>query len=117
MGVKVDPVTGELSLPTIRPHANITHQRVHVCANTEWIWLAHEFVHCAVGKHRKNGRWVHHDRTFYHCLRDLAQRRFKARISFFEVTHYGYDVDRLIDRQLSEQNAYRVWGAINDRQH
>jgi hypothetical protein len=109
-GVKVRD-DGTLSEPTQRDMAYVYSNEIHISANVGWEDLAHELVHCAVGFRRdnKNGKKCAHDRTFYHCLRDLTQRRFKCTISFFEVTSYGYAVDRLIKQQLIEQDAYRIF--------
>jgi hypothetical protein len=75
----------------------------------EYETLAHELVHLAVGSRYKNGTRHAHDRVFYNAVKDILERRFKIRISFYEVSRYGYEVDYLIDRQLRELDVFRVF--------
>jgi hypothetical protein len=71
--------------------------------------LAHELVHMAVGSRGRLGRRDHHDRVFYNCLKDVLERRFKIRLSFYEVSRYGYEVDGIIEEQLYEKDVFRVF--------
>jgi hypothetical protein len=71
--------------------------------------LAHELVHMAVGTRGRRGRRDVHDRVFYNCLKDVLERRFKIRISFYEVSRYGYEVDGIIETQLYEKDVFRVF--------
>jgi predicted SprT family Zn-dependent metalloprotease len=86
--------------------AYIAEHRIWLKANPTWETLAHELVHLAVGVRRGVSNYRAHDKVFYDCLRDVAQRRFKVRISFFEVTRYGYDVDAIIERQLHDLGVF-----------
>jgi hypothetical protein len=83
-------------------YADITEHRVWLKCSPDWEVIAHELVHLAVTRN--------HDKVFYNALRDVTQRRFKVRISFFEVTRYGYDVDRIIERQLHDLGVFSKKG-------
>lgn len=90
-------------------HADYEANEIMLKPTPDWGTLAHELVHMAVGSRWKNGQQESHDRIFYNCLRDVAQRRFKCRISFYEVTRYGYIVDQIIERQLFELGVYKIF--------
>lgn len=64
-----------------------------------WTVLAHELCHVAVPPITRNGRRDSHSREFYHCLRDVWQRRWKCEISFASVSTWGYSVDHIIEHQ------------------
>jgi len=65
-----------------------------------WEVLAHELAHCAVPpKHTGNSKRDVHSKEFYQCLREVWQQRWKCRISFHEVSTWGYSVDYIIQRQ------------------
>lgn len=64
-----------------------------------WEVLAHELCHIAVPPVHRNGSWDVHSREFYHCLRDVWQRRWKCQISFASVSTWGYSVDYIIEHQ------------------
>ena len=75
-----------------------------------WMLLLHELTHMAVGVRYPNGRSGRcsaHDRTFYNAMKDVAQRRWKTKISFYEVTKYGYNVDGIIGTQLNKQGVVK----------
>jgi hypothetical protein len=80
-----------------------------LAAKPDWETLAHELVHVAVGVRQGIQNRKAHDKVFYDCLRDVAQRRFKIIVSFHEVRRYGYDVDYIISRQLREKNVYEIF--------
>lgn len=79
-------------------YADLDEHRVWVKAQPDWLTLAHELNHLAVT--------ANHDKVFYNALRDVTQRRFKIRISFFAVTRYGYEVDAIIERQLRDLGVF-----------
>ena len=83
--------------------------KIWLAARPDWTTLAHELTHMAVGTRFGNAKRRAHDKVFYDCLRDIAQRRFKVTISFYEVTRYGYIVDRIIDRQLHQKNVFEIF--------
>jgi len=64
-----------------------------------WEVLAHELCHKAVPPIFRNGSWDVHSREFYHCLRDVWQRRWGCEISFATVSTWGYSVDYIIEKQ------------------
>lgn len=69
-----------------------------------WETLAHELVHMAdrrLGVRFLGDRKRHHDEWFYKTLKDVCERRWKVRISFAEVTRWGYAVDVIIQRQIN----------------
>jgi hypothetical protein len=41
--------------------------------------------------------------VFYKALKDVCERRWKKRISFHEVTKYGYAVDYIIEKQIAPE--------------
>lgn len=75
-----------------------------------WTLLLHELTHMAVGVRYpkgRNGRCSAHDETFYKAMKDVTERRWKTRISFYEVTKYGYNVDGIIGSQLYKQGVVK----------
>lgn len=81
--------------------------RIWLKAGCEWGTLAHELVHMAVGTRRTaNGRRCAHDEVFYKALKDLAERRWKVRISYYGVTRWGYAVDGLLRKQLRDAGVF-----------
>lgn len=66
-----------------------------------WQVLAHELCHCAVPPIMRNGARDVHSREFYHCLRDVWQKRWGCQISFAKVSTWGYSVDYIIQDQAS----------------
>jgi hypothetical protein len=89
--------------------AYIEQNKIWLKARPEWETLAHELVHLAVGVRKGVHNRRAHDKVFYDCLRDVCQKRFKVSISFYEVTKYGYIVDRIIEKQLYDMNVYEVF--------
>ena len=71
--------------------------------NCEWGTLSHELCHMAVRSRYKNDRRYSHDEVFYKALKDVTERRWGKRISFHEVTRYGYEVDGIIRSQITEE--------------
>lgn len=70
-----------------------------------WQVLAHELCHCAVppiSTADKTNR-DSHSRDFYHCLRDVWQKRWDCEISFAKVSTWGYSVDYLIHYQAEHK--------------
>lgn len=67
-----------------------------------WQVLAHELCHCAVPPIIRNGARDVHSREFYHCLRDIWQRRWACEISFAKVSTWGYSVDYIIHGQADD---------------
>jgi len=65
-----------------------------------WAVLTHELAHCACPPIKTTGknRNAHHE-TFYRCIRHVWNKRWKLDISFHEVTHWGYSVDHIIQKQ------------------
>ena len=59
-----------------------------------WQTLAHELNHAA--------GFEFHDRLFYNSLKVIIEKRWKTRISFYEVTRYGYAVDYMMRDQLKK---------------
>ena len=92
--------------------AYIDKNKIWLRANPEWETLAHELAHLAVGVRQGEHNRRAHDRVFYNCLRDVTQRRFKVRISFSDVTRYGYAVDHIIEKQLNDLNVYEVFKKV-----
>ncbi|NBV84471.1 hypothetical protein EBR57_10200, partial [bacterium] len=81
-------------------------------SNEIWTWgiLLHELTHMAVGVRYpkgRDGRCSAHDEKFYKAQKDVAERRWKTRISFYEVTKYGYNVDEIILSQLRKQGVVK----------
>jgi len=68
-----------------------------------WEVLAHELCHCAVPPIMRNGARDVHSREFYHCLRDVWQRRWACEISFAKVSTWGYSVDYIIQAQAENR--------------
>ena len=97
------------NLSNVAGYADYDRYTVVLKIAPEYETLAHELVHFAVGSRYKNGIRQVHDRTFYNCLKDVLERRFKIRISFCEVSRYGYNVDAIIEKQLSEKDVFRVF--------
>ncbi len=65
-----------------------------------WEVLAHELCHCAVPPTRRSDKTRDvHSREFYHCLRDVWQKRWGCEISFAKVSTWGYSVDYIIQNQ------------------
>lgn len=93
--------------------AYIGENRIWLKAHCSWETLAHELVHMAVGVRRGEHNRKAHDKVFYDCLRDITQRRFKVNISFFEVTRYGYAVDNMIEYQLVQLGAFKIFEKAN----
>ena len=68
-----------------------------------WEVLAHELAHCAVPpKDKGTGARDVHSREFYHCLREVWQKRWKCQISFAKVSTWGYSVDYIIQGQAEQ---------------
>lgn len=67
-----------------------------------WQVLAHELCHCAVPPIYRNGARDVHSREFYHCLRDIWQKRWGCEISFAKVSTWGYSVDYIIHDQADD---------------
>jgi len=61
-----------------------------------WEVIAHELNHAA--------GFQFHDRLFYKSLKAIIEKRWKTRISFYEVTRYGYEVDSIMRDQLKKNN-------------
>lgn len=70
-------------------------------AKDTWMLLLHELGHMAVGVRHNNGRRSAHDAKLYKAMKDVAERRWKTNISFYEVTSYGYVVDGIISKQIA----------------
>lgn len=84
-------------------HAEYWSNEIMLKQNCEWGTLAHELCHMAVRSRYKNGRSYSHDEVFYKALKDVTERRWGKRISFHEVTRYGYEVDGIIRSQVHEE--------------
>lgn len=82
-------------------HIQVNVDRDQTPERSQRVWqvLAHELCHCAVPPIKRNGARDVHSREFYHCLRDIWQRRWKCEISFATVSTWGYSVDHIITRQ------------------
>lgn len=89
--------------------AYIGRHRIWLKSSPSWGTLAHELVHLAVGVRQGETNRRAHDKVFYDCLRDVAQRRFKVTISFYKVTRYGYEVDGIICSQLRALGVYEIF--------
>lgn len=68
-----------------------------------WEVLAHELCHIAVPPTYRNGSSDVHSREFYHCLRDVWQKRWGCEISFATVSTWGYSVDYIIQNQAEDK--------------
>jgi hypothetical protein len=69
-----------------------------------WEVLAHELCHCAVPPTRRSDKTRDvHSREFYHCLRDVWQRRWGCEISFAKVSTWGYSVDHIMHGQAEDK--------------
>ena len=88
---------------------------VMIKPNVGWGTLAHELCHFAVGSRYENGRYKSHDEVFYKALKDVSERRWKVRISFAEVTKYGYVVDGIIRSQIHEP--YQAWLKVQEAKY
>lgn len=88
-------------------YAYITYNQIHLQPKSHWGVLAHELVHCAVGVRRKQNYYAAHDEVFYKCYKDITERRWKVKISFYGVPKWGYAVDGFIEKQAAEQGAYK----------
>ena len=69
-----------------------------------WEVLAHELCHCAVPPTLRSDKTRDvHSREFYHCLRDVWQKRWGCEISFEKVSTWGYSVDYIIKGQAEDR--------------
>jgi len=68
-----------------------------------WEVLAHELCHIAVPPIYRNGSYDVHSREFYHCLRDVWQKRWGCEISFATVSTWGYSVDYIIENEAGDK--------------
>jgi len=84
-------------------HAEYSSNEIMLKTNCDWETLAHELCHMAVRSRYKDGRRKAHDEVFYKALKDVCERRWKKRISFHEVTGYGYAVDNIIEKQITSE--------------
>lgn len=84
-------------------HAEYWSNEIMLKDNCSWGTLSHELCHMAVRSRYKNGRSYSHDEVFYKALKDVTERRWRKRISFHEVTRYGYEVDDIIRKQIQEE--------------
>lgn len=100
---------GTFSYKEHRSFASMTWNRITLSPKSEWLTLAHELVHCAVGSRYGQARRSVHDKVFYDALRDVTQRRFRTSISFAKVGRYGYEVDEIINRQLRIDPNYKAF--------
>lgn len=76
-------------------------QRVRLEVFATWHTLAHELVHCADHiAHPAASRNDWHGERFYRMLKHVVEKRWKVRISFAQVTKWGYAVDRIIEDQI-----------------
>ena len=64
-----------------------------------WETLAHELVH--------GFGFLHHNRKFYHELKQLVECRWKTRISSYDWNKYGYACDFSISAQLNEKGCVK----------
>jgi len=96
-------------------HADYAHKEIMLKPNCGWGTLAHELCHMAVRSRYENGRYKSHDEVFYKALKDVAERRWKVRISFAEVTKYGYVVDDIIRSQIYEP--YTAWKKMQEAKY
>jgi len=108
-GLTVEGETVWRSTGGVAGLAYIGENKIWLKVFPDWETLAHELCHLAVGVRKGLQNRRAHDKVFYDCLRDVAQRRFKVTISFYEVTKYGYAVDRIIERQLIQKNCYEIF--------
>lgn len=72
----------------------------------DWHTLVHEVAHFVQFRRgfaeRSDGKRAVHDRAFYFILRDVMERLVPGlRVSFVEVSSWGYVVDGIIARQVS----------------
>jgi len=84
-------------------HAEYWSNEIMLKTHCDWETLAHELCHIAVGGRYKGDRRTSHDEVFYKALKDVCERRWKKRISFHEVTKYGYAVDYIIGKQIEPE--------------
>lgn len=84
-------------------HAEYWSNEIMLKDNCSWGTLSHELCHMAVRSRYKNGRSYSHDEVFYKALKDVTERRWRKRISFHEVTRYGYEVDDIIRKQIQQE--------------
>jgi hypothetical protein len=83
-------------------------QRIRLEAGVTPHTLAHELVHCAdYIAHRSSFRGDYHGERFYRMLKHALEKRWKIRISFAQVTRWGYEVDDIIEYQTRS-----LWSAI-----
>jgi hypothetical protein len=86
-----------------RIQVNVDRQQSVSRSKRVWEVLAHELCHCAVPPIMRNGVRDVHSREFYHCLRDIWQRRWGCEISFAKVSTWGYSVDYIIQGQAEDR--------------
>jgi hypothetical protein len=84
-------------------HAEYWSNEIMLKTHCDWETLAHELCHMAVRSRYEDGRRKSHDEVFYKALKDVCERRWKKRISFHEVTKYGYAVDYIIEKQIAPE--------------
>ena len=88
-------------------HIQVNVDREQSVQRSKRVWevLAHELCHCAVPPTLTAGNRNRdtHSREFYHCLRDVWQKRWGCEISFAKVTTWGYSVDHIIQNQAESK--------------
>ena len=86
-----------------RQGAAFTHeqpQRIRLAPFSNPHTLAHELVHCADRiAHPFASRNDHHGERFYRMLKHAVEKRWKVRVSFAQVTKWGYAVDWIMEEQ------------------
>jgi len=87
-------------------HIQVNVDRDQSVQRSKRVWevLAHELCHCAVPPTRRSDKTRDvHSREFYHCLRDVWQKRWGCEISFAKVSTWGYSVDYIIQNQAESK--------------
>lgn len=75
--------------------AYMGEHRIAVEPKVSWETLAHEIIHCA--------GYRNHDIAFYSALIWLTERRWRTTIKDrHTITAYGYHIDRMIERQITD---------------
>lgn len=86
-------------------YAYVSSGEIHLGGGASWHTLVHEVAHFVQYRRgfavRSDGKRAVHDRAFYMILRDIMERLVPGlRVSFAEVTAWGYSVDSVISRQV-----------------
>lgn len=109
---KVEPRLSETPPTLVAIHGGGSYavkygHEIRLGRSCDWHTLVHEVAHFVQFKRgfaeRSDGKRAVHDRTFYvDCLRPIVERLVPGlRVSFVEVSSWGYNVDSIIARQVS----------------